>query len=99
MDPVTWQKVRRMPSFPDFVLTIEDIFAEGDRVAVRYSFAGTHRGTIAGVPPTGKRVSLGGNIGIYRVVAGQITEGYGAWDRYALLEQLGVLPPAGAQPA
>lgn len=86
-------------AFPDFVLTIDDMVAEGDRVAVRYSFSGTHRGAIAGIPATGKRVSLGGNLGIYRVAGGQIVEGYGSWDRYALMEQVGALPPAGAQPA
>jgi steroid delta-isomerase-like uncharacterized protein len=89
-------------AFPDFVLTIDDTVAEGDRVAVRYSFTGTHQGTIAGIPPTGKRVTVGGNIGIYRVVDGRVAEANVSWDRYLLLEQLGLLPAlgaAGAQPA
>ena len=79
------------------MLTIDDIVAEGDRVAIRYSFTGTHRGAIAGIPATGKRVSLGGNIGIYRVDGGQTVEGHGSWDRYALMEQLGALPAGGAE--
>jgi steroid delta-isomerase-like uncharacterized protein len=89
-------------AFPDFVLTIDDTVAEGDRVAVRYSFTGTHQGTIAGIPPTGKRVTVGGNIGIYRVVDGRVAEANVSWDRYVLLEQLGLLPAlgaAGSQPA
>jgi steroid delta-isomerase-like uncharacterized protein len=89
-------------AFPDFVLTIDDTVAEGDRVAVRYTFTGTHRGAIAGIPATGKRVTVGGNIGIYRVAGGRIAEAHVSWDRYVLMEQIGLLPPmgaAGVQPA
>ncbi len=83
-------------AFPDFVLTVDEMIAEGDRVAIRYSFTGTHHGTIAGIPPTGRRVTVGGNIGIYRVVDGRIADGCVSWDRYVLMEQLGIVPALNA---
>src|SRR5262249_47337156 len=41
-------------AFPDLRLTLEDIVAEGDKVVVRYTMTGTHRGAVAGIAPTGK---------------------------------------------
>jgi predicted ester cyclase len=41
--------------FPDAAATLEDILAEGDRVAYRTTIRGTHRGTFQGIPPTGRR--------------------------------------------
>ena len=45
-------------ALPDLRLTIEDIAAEGDMVAARVSFRGTHRGQFQGLPPTGKEVNF-----------------------------------------
>ena len=78
-------------AFPDFHLTIDDLVGEGDKVVVRWTFAGTHRGPLADVPASGKRVNVPNGIAIYRLAAGQISEGHFAWDKYALLQQLGVL--------
>lgn len=78
-------------AFPDFHLTIDDLVAEGDKVVVRWTFTGTHRGPLADIPATGKRVSVPNGIGICRLVAGKIHEAHFAWDKYALLQQLGVL--------
>jgi hypothetical protein len=70
--------------------------AEGDTVVVRYRFTGTHRGPLADIPASGKRVSLTNGFGIFRVVAGKVNEGHFAWDKYALLEQVGALGPSSA---
>jgi predicted ester cyclase len=44
-------------ALPDFTSTIEDLVAEGDLVAARLTYSGTHEGVLRGVPPTGKRLT------------------------------------------
>ncbi len=46
--------------FPDFRATVEDMIAEADKVAVRFTFRGTHQGEFMDVPPTGKQVTMPG---------------------------------------
>src|SRR5512143_526360 len=46
-------------AFPDFRATIDDIVAEGDKVVIRQTWSGTHKGEFMGIPPTGKSVSFG----------------------------------------
>jgi predicted SnoaL-like aldol condensation-catalyzing enzyme len=77
-----------------------DLVAEGDKVAARRSYKGTHRGELLGIPPTGKPVQIGG-ISIFRLAGGKITEHWEQIDGLALMQQLGVVPaPAqGAQQA
>ena len=83
-------------AFPDFHLTIDDLVADGDKVVVRWTFTGTHRGPFADVPATGKRVNVPNGIAIYRLAGGKVGEGHLAWDKYALLQQLGVLATSSA---
>src|SRR6516225_5034755 len=45
-------------AFPDAHLTIEEQVAEGDKVATRWTFVGTHRGMFRGFPPTGKHIKI-----------------------------------------
>jgi steroid delta-isomerase-like uncharacterized protein len=79
--------------FPDQHYTIEDIFAEGDRVAVRATFRFTHRVAVAGAPPTGKRIAVR-DVNLCRVVDGRIAEQWWAYDVSGMLEQLGVRFPS-----
>ena len=81
-------------AFPDFHITIEDMVAEGDRVAVRQTTTATHQGELMGIPPTGKRISISG-IHITRVVEGKGVEDWGSDDMLGLLQQLGVIPVMG----
>jgi len=86
-------------AFPDFRLIIEDLLADGNEVAFRWTFTGTHGGPLAGVAASGRQVRVPRGIGIFRINAGKVDQGYLAWDKYALLQQLGVLPmssPTGA---
>jgi steroid delta-isomerase-like uncharacterized protein len=78
-------------AFPDIAATLHEVVAQDDLVAARYTLEGTHRGPFAGVPATGKRVTLSG-IAIFRLAAGRIAEGRGCADFYGLLQQLGALP-------
>jgi predicted ester cyclase len=77
-----------LAAFPDGRCTVEHIVAEGDEVAVRWSFTGTQQGRFMGLAPTGKRVTLGG-IGISRIAGGEIVEGWEEWDSASLARQLG----------
>ena len=80
-------------SFPDFHLTIEDTVADGDRVAVSYSFTGTHKGPLGAVPASGHRVTLSG-IAIFHLASGKVKEARMVWDRLSLQQQIGALPMA-----
>jgi steroid delta-isomerase-like uncharacterized protein len=82
---------------PDLRVTIEELVAEGDKVAVRRSYAGTHQGELLGIPPTGKQVRIGG-ISIFRLAGGKIAEQWEQLDRLALMQQLGVVPLPGQAP-
>ena len=44
--------------FPDIQWTLEEMVAEGDMVAARFTMRGTHRGTFFGVPATGKAIQV-----------------------------------------
>ena len=78
-------------AFPDLVITPRDLVAEGDRVAVRWSCAGTHRAPLGGLPPTGRRVAFDG-MSVYRVADGRIVEIWTSWDTIGYLRQLDALP-------
>jgi steroid delta-isomerase-like uncharacterized protein len=62
-------------AFPDLKLTLDDIFAEGEMVALRWSARGTHLGEWLGVPPTGQHFTMSG-ITIYRLAEGKAVEGW-----------------------
>ena len=74
--------------FPDAVQRVDDIFAVGDKVCVRLTWIGTHLGEFMGVPPSGRKVSVG-TIGIDRVVDGKVVEGWGELDMLGLLTTIG----------
>lgn len=70
---------------------VEDLVAEGDKVAGRITAYGTHKGELFGIPPTGKQVRLTA-IGIWRIADGKIVEHWYEADNVGLLRQLGVMP-------
>ena len=80
--------------FPDVISTIEDIVAEGDRVAARWTARATHLGEYVGVPPTGKEVQFTG-ISMYRIEGGRIAESWTVEDELGLMRQIGAVPEAG----
>ncbi len=73
--------------FPDMTFTIEDSFAAGDEVAVRWTMVGTQEGAMVGVEPTGERVTLRA-IEIDRFEGGLLAETWTQSDMLSLLEQL-----------
>ncbi len=78
-------------AFPDLVVTVDQMVAEGDRVAVLWTGRGTNSGTGHGFPATGKSGQAGG-ITIFRFVDGRIAEEWGVIDQLGMLRQLGLLP-------
>jgi predicted ester cyclase len=80
-------------AFPDAHEGIEDVVAEGDRVAVRHSFRGTQSGPLGPYPPSG-RVMAAGYLAIYRLAGGVIVEAWAEWDNLSGLAQLGHTPRA-----
>jgi steroid delta-isomerase-like uncharacterized protein len=82
-------------AFPDLHVTVEDAFQSDDRVAVRWSVTGTHRGDHLGVPASGKRIAITG-ITVARFHGDKIIEGWDSWDQLELLKTIGavVVPKA-----
>ena len=77
-------------AFPDFEDTIEDLIAERDLVAGRFTARATHEGLFAGVSPTGTRVAFQG-INMYRIRDGKIVEEWFQEDLLSLMQQLGAM--------
>jgi predicted ester cyclase len=78
-------------AFPDAMVIPEAMVAEGDKVAVRFTVRGTHRGEFMGIAPTGKEVVVQG-MDINRMANGKIVERWGIADSLSMLQQLGVIP-------
>jgi steroid delta-isomerase-like uncharacterized protein len=77
-------------AFPDVHLTVEDVFASGDRVAVRWVSRGTHLGPMMGIPPTGRPIEIMG-ISIFRIAKRKVAEEWEGFDTMGLMQQLGVM--------
>lgn len=76
-----------LSSFPDLRHTIEEMIAEDDRVAVRFSAEGTHSGHWMHFAPTGKEIHYTG-ITLARIAGDKIIEHHTWWDKAILIEQL-----------
>ncbi len=81
--------------WPDNRWTIDDIFGDGDRVAVRMTNRATHRGTYRGIAATGKRVVFSA-IWIFRLADGKIAEVWRCADDLGRVVQIGgkIVPSA-----
>lgn len=78
-------------AFPDSRWTIDDMIAEGDRVVTKKTLTGTHSGDFAGIPGTGKRVTLQ-YVDVLRLRDGRIIEHWLVMDQLSFMQQLGVIP-------
>jgi predicted ester cyclase len=79
-----------LKGFPDLRVEVNDIIAEGEKVAHRFTFYGTHRGEFLGVSATGKSVSADG-IQINLFSGGKCIEVWSVHDSYRFLTQIGVV--------
>jgi predicted ester cyclase len=74
-------------SFPDMRYAVDDVIAENDRVVLRITSRGTHRGEFEGIPATSRLVEFTGIV-IYRIADGRIAESWGELDFLRLMRQL-----------
>ena len=81
-------------AMPDLKVVIEDMVAEGDKVATRYTLEGTHEGELFGVPPTGQLLSIK-SFTVERVSDGKIRDHWRVSDNLDMMQQLGIFPPPG----
>jgi len=81
-------------AFPDLHFTTNDVFAEGDTIACRWTATGTFTGTFLGKPGTGKPFTIEG-IGLYRFKNGRFVDNRVNEDTLGLLIQCGIIPPPG----
>lgn len=81
-----------LETFPDAKESIEDMLAEGDKVAVRQRFQGTQQGWMGSYPPSGKKM-IADYLAIYRIQNDQIVEAWAIWDNLNGLKQLGHFDP------
>lgn len=81
-------------AFPDCQLTLDNLVAEGDKVACSFVVRGTHQGDFMGIPPIGKPINLTGAT-ILRFANGKCVERWSQADFLGLLQQLGVAPSPG----
>jgi len=79
-------------AFPDMQVKLEEILAEGDKVACRWTATATHKGEFMGIPATNKQVTVTG-IHIDRIAGGKIVESWNYSDMTEVMQQLGVKPP------
>ena len=75
----------------DSRFTVEDLIAEGDRVAVRVTAQATQVGEFMGLAPSGRSYSIG-EIHIFRIRDGQVVEHWHQYDQLGMLRQLGAMP-------
>jgi steroid delta-isomerase-like uncharacterized protein len=82
--------VRNMrDAFPDMHFVIEDMVAEGDKVAARLRVTGTHKGGGLGIAPTGRTIDVTA-ITIIQFANGKLMHGWNNWDQLGMMQQLGM---------
>jgi hypothetical protein len=77
-------------AFPDISITINDIVAEGDKVAVLVNWKATHKGEYMGIPPTGNKIDITVAM-LIKIVGGKWVEFWNVTD-IRLAQQLGAVP-------
>jgi steroid delta-isomerase-like uncharacterized protein len=82
---------RTSAGLSDTSMTIEDMIAEGDEVAVRLTSHAVQSGPFMGLPPSGKPYTIG-EIHIFKIKRGKVTEHWHQGDFMGMMTQLGALP-------
>jgi steroid delta-isomerase-like uncharacterized protein len=78
-------------AFPDSRITIEDMVAEGNRVAFRGTVKATHMADFNGIPARGRQITVP-VIGIAELIDGKVAEWWNSPDRLSWMQQIGAVP-------
>jgi predicted ester cyclase len=81
-------------AMPDIHFTLDDMIAEEDKDAIRYTITGTQKGEFMGIPPTNKKVTVS-VVQINRVANGKFAETWSRFNTLGIMQQLGVVPSPG----
>lgn len=76
-------------AFPDFTVALEALVADEESIAIAYTLTGTHRGPLAGIAPTGRKMKIRG-AQLAKFKDGKMVERWGSSDQLGMLTQLGV---------
>jgi steroid delta-isomerase-like uncharacterized protein len=87
--PLKQSEMNYIKAFPDKSAKVDVIFCAEDRVVVRWTATGTHKGPFQGIAPTNRSVKISG-VTIYRIADNKICECWRSFDQLSLFEQLGV---------
>lgn len=90
-DPIRQFYLGFLAAFPDTHIALKEVLGEGDLLACRYTFTGTHQGMLNGIPPTGRNVEVNG-LTILRFEDGACVERWTQMNDVGLMQQLGALP-------
>jgi len=77
-------------SFPDFHMDLEDLISSGEKVWIRVTITGTHRGDFMGLPPTGKNF-VEPAVWIFRIVDGKAVEVWSVADEMDFNQKIGLI--------
>jgi steroid delta-isomerase-like uncharacterized protein len=78
-------------AFPDGRSTFDEAIVQGDRLAYRWTFRGTHEGDLLGIAATGKQADIWG-VTFLRFENDKVAEQWNGWDMLGLMQRLGVAP-------
>jgi len=80
-----------LKAIPNLKIDIDDVIAQGEKVAHRFTFSGTHQGEFLGIPASGKRISVSG-MQMNLFSAGKCIEVWSVHDSHRFLNQIGAVP-------
>lgn len=86
-------------AFPDLQMTIEDIFAAGDKVVYRWTAEGTFENEMMGLHPTGEKGDPVRGISIDRFEGGKMVESWSQWDTLTFMRDIGAIDERSATPS
>lgn len=78
-------------AFPDLHISCDEVIAQGDKVAKRFTATATHTGPFLGLPASGRPISIRGMY-MYRIRDGRICEQWRVADMLGLMQQVGAIP-------